>query len=317
MAFPDELRPGCIGKLPRTQQYVLHKFVVHAQNLTAGHVGGNNIRAGDYQPKRLFDVENGAAQPGRAVDDTQVRANDPVQLHYPSTQAGCVYLPARVSGDTAEQVLHAEGEPRKAVALQAGHVDDLVSLEHRRGNEELRQRPARRPHRRIRVFIEIQQLDAQSIRQVACTDALERRLRIELEARRLGKEGCASRRPHLAPARTVRTVTIGRLRHADGWNVCPQAMRRLHGVLANALSLAVEEKAVSLDEPIPKDIALLWLTGTRVAVLSKPQAARLKEYVANGGTLFADPAAGRDEKARLLERGGGVSRSIRPWLSLS
>jgi len=113
---------------------------------------------------------------------------------------------------------------------------------------------------------------------------------MELPAGRLD-----ARPPQPAPAGTIRTVTVGRLRHADGWNVCPQAMRRLHCTLANALSLGVDEKSVSLEEPVPKEIALLWLTGTRVPPLSKEQAARLREYVEGGGTLFADPAAGGEE----------------------
>lgn len=104
----------------------------------------------------------------------------------------------------------------------------------------------------------------------------------------------ARHRPQ-GPAKTVRTVTIGLLKHGGDWNVCPFALRRLAEVLANSLSLGLEVKTLDLEQAPPASIPLLWMTGTRPPSLSPAELANLKQYLDGGGMLFIDSAAGGAE----------------------
>jgi len=100
------------------------------------------------------------------------------------------------------------------------------------------------------------------------------------------------------PAKPLRRVKLARVRHGGDWDVCPRALGRLGGVLTEALSLGVsEQKAVDLSQPVAASLPLLWMTGTREVALTAAQKTHLKNYLAAGGMLFADPAMGGKEFA--------------------
>jgi hypothetical protein len=97
----------------------------------------------------------------------------------------------------------------------------------------------------------------------------------------------------IKPARPDRSIGIARVRHGGDWNVCPGVADRLSDVLASALSVGVKElPPVDLKGPVDPNVTMLWLTGTREPKLMPSQRAKLKEYVAAGGTLFVDSAMG-------------------------
>ena len=102
--------------------------------------------------------------------------------------------------------------------------------------------------------------------------------------------------PPTATARIVRSVAVARVRHRGGWNVCPQAARRLGQVLARALSIGITEaEPVDLDGRVDPRIPLLWMTGVGKASLTATQRENLRLYLLAGGTVFLDAAAGRGE----------------------
>ncbi|MFP4053865.1 MAG: DUF4159 domain-containing protein [Phycisphaerae bacterium] len=101
---------------------------------------------------------------------------------------------------------------------------------------------------------------------------------------------------HLPPeeVKTERWITIGRAKHRGDWNTCATAVPRLSAALANAISVGLKEKPVSLDSPVPEDLPLLWLTGNRPAKLSDTEKKNLRSYVLGGGTVLIDPGAGSE-----------------------
>lgn len=113
------------------------------------------------------------------------------------------------------------------------------------------------------------------------------------------------RRPR--PPKPKRLMQIARIFHEGDWATNPLASERLSDVLADAISIGIEEKpAVKLTEAVPQGLTMLWLTGTRPARLAIGQQQVLKRYVEAGGTLLVDPAIGNeaffnDAKA-MLER---------------
>jgi len=104
-------------------------------------------------------------------------------------------------------------------------------------------------------------------------------------------------RPRPRPAKPAKTIPIARIIHAGDYNTNPLASARLSDVLIDALSIGVQARpATKLAEaPSPKDVTVLWLTGTRPARLSLAARTRLKAYIQEGGTLLADPATGTEE----------------------
>jgi len=102
----------------------------------------------------------------------------------------------------------------------------------------------------------------------------------------------ARRSPPPAPA-PRRWIDIARVRHPGDWDICPRAAARLTEVLAEALSLGVREaEPVSLDEDVPGDVTMLWITGTAGPALTGEQVRRIETYVRRGGTVFVDSAMG-------------------------
>jgi len=86
---------------------------------------------------------------------------------------------------------------------------------------------------------------------------------------------------------------MARIVHGGDWNTNPLASARISEVLTDAMSIGVEEKtAVPLTAPAPADIPVLWLTGTKPAVLALAPRKNLKAYILAGGTVLIDPAMG-------------------------
>jgi len=101
-------------------------------------------------------------------------------------------------------------------------------------------------------------------------------------------------RRRIGPAKPKRVIPIARVVHEGDWNTNPTAPARLSEVLADAVSIGVEERdGVKLANTAPpRDLALLWLTGTQPARLGFDAKDRLKAYITAGGTLLVDPAMG-------------------------
>jgi len=128
---------------------------------------------------------------------------------------------------------------------------------------------------------------------------------------KLGLPGRFSARRPPAPAPApMRWIDIARVRHRGDWDICPRAAARLTEVLAEALSLGVRQAPpVALDEDVPSEIAMLWITGTVGPGLTGEQVRRLETYVRRGGTVFVDSAMGnrrffQDVRASLEEAFG-------------
>ena len=95
------------------------------------------------------------------------------------------------------------------------------------------------------------------------------------------------------PPEPKRRIPIARVFHEGDWNTNPLASARLGDVLADAVSVGIEEKpAEKLTQAVGPDRAVLWLTGTRPARLGVGQQQQLKGYLEAGGTLLVDPAVG-------------------------
>ncbi|KKL66710.1 hypothetical protein LCGC14_2142270, partial [marine sediment metagenome] len=97
------------------------------------------------------------------------------------------------------------------------------------------------------------------------------------------------------PKEVTRTLRLARIKHRGGWNVIPSAWpvmaRRLghyHGLEVKVLP------EVDLSKPVdPAEVDMLHLTGFAKFELSAAERANLKDYLAKGGFLWADAAAGR------------------------
>ena len=104
-------------------------------------------------------------------------------------------------------------------------------------------------------------------------------------------------RRRVPPVKPKRVIPIARVVHDGDWNTNPTASMRLSEVLADAVSIGVEERpGVKLAKAAPAgDLALLWLTGTQPARLGFAAKGNLKAYVLGGGTVLVDPAMGGEE----------------------
>ena len=92
---------------------------------------------------------------------------------------------------------------------------------------------------------------------------------------------------------TKSSVRIARLRHAGDWDVCKGGMGKLADVLANSFNIGLKvAPAVDASAEIDPKISVLWMTGTTPAKLTAAQEAKLKAYLASGGTLLIDSAMG-------------------------
>lgn len=97
-------------------------------------------------------------------------------------------------------------------------------------------------------------------------------------------------RPSTAPSRVIH---VARLRHDGNWNAWPQALPRLGQVLSASCSVGVkEELPCDLSGDLPDGLNLLWITGNALPNLDDARLGRLKKFIAAGGTVLVDSAAG-------------------------
>ena len=89
-------------------------------------------------------------------------------------------------------------------------------------------------------------------------------------------------------------INVARVRYRGDWDVCPQLFERLTRTLSEAVSVGIRQSdPVDLNQDVPSEVQLLWMTGTRTIRLTPKQITRLKRYLLNGGMLFIDQATGK------------------------
>ena len=100
---------------------------------------------------------------------------------------------------------------------------------------------------------------------------------------------------HEADEKTRDQLVIGQIVHGGDWDPTPHALPNLMKYLSRHTTLNVQFKraAVSLTEDKAFDHVVLYMTGLRDFKLTDAEIARLRTYLASGGVLVADAAAGR------------------------
>jgi len=90
-------------------------------------------------------------------------------------------------------------------------------------------------------------------------------------------------------------LVLGQIVHNGDWDPTPHGLPSLMKYLASHTTLNVQFKRVpvSLTEEKVFDHAVLYMTGLRDFEFSEGEIARLRTYLASGGVLLADAAAGR------------------------
>jgi len=104
----------------------------------------------------------------------------------------------------------------------------------------------------------------------------------------------------LSPADLTRmsdgALTIARLRHTGGWDTAPNALRRLKQALESVnLDVASETPTLAATDPTLFGFPLLYMHGRKNFQLSSDETTKLKEYLENGGFLFADACCGASQ----------------------
>ncbi|NBB94855.1 MAG: DUF4159 domain-containing protein [Planctomycetes bacterium] len=98
------------------------------------------------------------------------------------------------------------------------------------------------------------------------------------------------RAPAIEPERFI---DIGRLMHDGDWNASAGAAEALSRALAAAISVGVRSRDVRPNQDIPKDLMMLWLTGSKLDGLMPVHRENIDDYVnAAGGLLLVDAAYG-------------------------
>ncbi|MEI7835304.1 MAG: DUF4159 domain-containing protein [Planctomycetota bacterium] len=97
-------------------------------------------------------------------------------------------------------------------------------------------------------------------------------------------------------AKPVRSIRVARVAHAGGAAACPGALTALDLVLQDAVStsVAATEFPLSLKQPVPPDVQLLWITGSKDPQFSPGELTNLAGFVRRGGTVFMDSTVGRE-----------------------
>jgi hypothetical protein len=99
-------------------------------------------------------------------------------------------------------------------------------------------------------------------------------------------------------------LKIARVRHGGGWDAAPHALRHLQSALTTVgLEASVDAPSVALTDPALFDHPVLYMHGRKSFALSPEEIEKLKEYLQNGGFLFADACCGAsqfDESFRRL-----------------
>jgi hypothetical protein len=89
-------------------------------------------------------------------------------------------------------------------------------------------------------------------------------------------------------------LQVAKIRHGGTWNAAPTALHNLLVALKEKVNLNVSTEAPDLpvlDETL-FNYPLLYMHGRSSFALSEPEKEQLREYLANGGTLFADATCG-------------------------
>lgn len=112
-------------------------------------------------------------------------------------------------------------------------------------------------------------------------------------------------------------LRVGRLRHTGGWDSAPHALRHLQAALKTVgIEAASDAPSVAATDPLLFDHPVLYMHGRKNFALAPEEIEKLKEYLANGGFLFADACCGAtqfDESfRRLAEQLGGKPLSRVP-----
>lgn len=92
-------------------------------------------------------------------------------------------------------------------------------------------------------------------------------------------------------------LTFAQLIHDGNWDPNPSAVPLFLKELASNTSIAVhfERKTLQIQDPALFTYPLLYMTGTAAPRLGRDERALLHRYLANGGVLLVDAAAGRVE----------------------
>ncbi|MFN0136960.1 MAG: DUF4159 domain-containing protein, partial [Phycisphaerae bacterium] len=99
--------------------------------------------------------------------------------------------------------------------------------------------------------------------------------------------------PELEPADIRRTIRIARIKHAGDWDIEPYGWQRFAAYMNNNAHTRVEvADGVALDAPELSEFKIAHITGTRSFKLAPEEIAGLRRFLADGGTLLADPAMG-------------------------
>ena len=105
-----------------------------------------------------------------------------------------------------------------------------------------------------------------------------------------------------ATVTATKTVKVGRLKYAGNWDPEPGGWDRLAIALHNQAKLDLDVRPVELGKnQLTPDLAVVHVTGTTPLKLTPAQQQELTDYVAHGGTLVVDAAAGSDVFATSAE----------------
>jgi hypothetical protein len=100
-------------------------------------------------------------------------------------------------------------------------------------------------------------------------------------------------------------IEIGRLIHAGDWDASREAPQALSRALAAAISVGVVGRDVRPNEVIPRELTMLWLTGSKLEGMTPAHIQNIRDYLDAGGMLLVDAAYGdetfHDEAVRQAE----------------
>lgn len=85
-------------------------------------------------------------------------------------------------------------------------------------------------------------------------------------------------------------LEVAKIRHSGGWDAAPLALRNLLSALNTTIGKGVNTtpRDLTLVDPDIYRYPMLYMHGRYAFSLSEPEADRLRDYLANGGVLFAD-----------------------------
>ena len=105
------------------------------------------------------------------------------------------------------------------------------------------------------------------------------------------------------------TIKVGRFKYPGNWDPEPGGWRAMAAVMHNQARVDLTVTPVTVDDPWA-GLAVVHLTGTEKGLLPAATAAKVKAYVAAGGTVLVDAAGGSTAFA------GSVEPQVRAWLGV-